>query len=189
MASLTHAGGRALRVLFAGSAVLAFVIAVVATPIVGRVAARLRLLDHPGGRRRHARPIPRIGGLGIAVAFGAAILTFWVVDRRDLLTGKKVKVLFYNSQVTTPLTSDIKALAEKSGVPVVGVAETIPPEFKTYQEGMLAQLDALDKALSKQPERMAQPAVSFEGVTLGYGPRRGCSGTSLPRAPLPVPAT
>ncbi|HEX9495828.1 MAG TPA: zinc ABC transporter substrate-binding protein [Candidatus Limnocylindria bacterium] len=72
-----------------------------------------------------------------------------VAAERDLLTGKKVKVLFYNSQVTTPLTSDIKALAEKSGVPVVGVAETIPPEFKTYQEWMLAQLDALDKALSK----------------------------------------
>src|SRR5258708_28746063 len=91
-----------------------------------------------------------------------------VAAERDLRTGKKVKVLFYNSQVTTPLTSDIRALAGKSGVPVVGVAETIPPGFKTYQEGMLARLDALDKALSKKPERMAQPPGSFQDVTPGY---------------------
>jgi zinc/manganese transport system substrate-binding protein len=72
-----------------------------------------------------------------------------VAAERDLLTGKKVKVLFYNSQVTTPLTTEIRALAEKSGVPVVGVAETIPPEFKTFQEWQLAQLAALEKALAK----------------------------------------
>src|SRR5258708_27445598 len=81
MAWLIDAVGWGTLLLFGGSGVLAFVIAVVATPIVGRAATRLRLLDRPGGRRQHARPIPRIGGLGIAVAFGAAILTFWVVDR------------------------------------------------------------------------------------------------------------
>jgi zinc/manganese transport system substrate-binding protein len=72
-----------------------------------------------------------------------------VAAERDLLTGKKVKVLLYNSQVTSPLTAGIRTLAETSGVPVVGVAETIPPEFKTFQEWMLSQLDALEKALAK----------------------------------------
>jgi zinc/manganese transport system substrate-binding protein len=72
-----------------------------------------------------------------------------VAAERDLLTGKKVKVLLYNSQVTTPLTAGIRALAEANGVPVVGVAETIPPEFKTFQDWMLSQLDALEKALAK----------------------------------------
>lgn len=72
-----------------------------------------------------------------------------VAVERDLLTGKKVKVLFYNSQVTSPLTADIRKLAEQSGVPVVGVAETIPPQFKTFQEWFLAQLDDLEKALAK----------------------------------------
>jgi zinc/manganese transport system substrate-binding protein len=72
-----------------------------------------------------------------------------VKAERDLLTGKKVKVLFYNSQVTSPLTADIRKLAEQSGVPVVGVAETIPPQFKTFQEWFLAQLDDLEKALAK----------------------------------------
>jgi zinc/manganese transport system substrate-binding protein len=68
---------------------------------------------------------------------------------RDLLTGKKVKALIYNSQVTSPLTQDIHDLAVASGVPVVGVAETIPTQFKTYQEWMLAQLAELESALAK----------------------------------------
>jgi zinc/manganese transport system substrate-binding protein len=72
-----------------------------------------------------------------------------VAAERDLLTGKKVKALLYNSQVTSPLTAGIRALAESNGVPVVGVAETIPPEFKSFQDWMLSQLDALEKALAK----------------------------------------
>jgi len=72
-----------------------------------------------------------------------------VAVERDLLTKKKVKVLLYNSQVTSPLTQDIRDLAVKSGVPVVGVAETIPPQFKTYQEWMLAQLAELETALAQ----------------------------------------
>jgi zinc/manganese transport system substrate-binding protein len=72
-----------------------------------------------------------------------------VAAERDLITGKKVKVLLYNSQVTSPITQQIHDLAEKSGVPIVGVAETIPPAFKTFQEWQLAQLDELEKALAK----------------------------------------
>jgi zinc/manganese transport system substrate-binding protein len=68
---------------------------------------------------------------------------------RDLITGKKVKVLLYNSQVTSPVTKDVYDLAVKNGVPVVGVAETIPPQYKTYQEWQLAQLSDLEKALAK----------------------------------------
>ena len=72
-----------------------------------------------------------------------------VATERDLLTGRKVKVLLYNGQVTSPLTKDIQDLATKNGIPVVGVAETIPPQYKTYQEWMLGQLGELEKALSK----------------------------------------
>jgi zinc/manganese transport system substrate-binding protein len=72
-----------------------------------------------------------------------------VAAERDLLTGRRVKALLYNSQVTSPLTSDIRDLAVASSVSVVGVAETMPPQFKTYQEWMLAQLAELETALSK----------------------------------------
>jgi zinc/manganese transport system substrate-binding protein len=72
-----------------------------------------------------------------------------VAAERDLITGHKVKALMYNSQVTSPLTEQIRALAVASNVPVVPVAETIPPSLRTFQEWQLAELDDLEKALAK----------------------------------------
>ena len=72
-----------------------------------------------------------------------------VATERDLITGHKVKALLYNSQVTSPLTEQIRELAVSNNVPVVGFAETIPPAFTTFQEWQLAQLDDLEKALAK----------------------------------------
>src|SRR5882762_5354479 len=67
--------------LLVGSTLLAFALAAAATPLVGLLARRLGMLDMPGGRRVHPRPIPRPGGLAIAVAFGTAIFVFWLIDR------------------------------------------------------------------------------------------------------------
>ncbi len=67
--------------LYAGSAVLAFLLAAAITPLVARLAERLGMMDIPGGRRLHPRPIARPGGLAIALAFGLTILGFWLVDR------------------------------------------------------------------------------------------------------------
>ena len=72
-----------------------------------------------------------------------------VAAERDLITGHKVKALLYNSQVTSPLTEQIRELAVSNNVPVVAVAETIPPAFGTFQEWQVAQLDDLEKALAK----------------------------------------
>src|SRR2546427_12419706 len=67
--------------LLVGSTLLAFALAAAATPVVGLFARRLGMLDVPGGRRLHPRPIPRPGGLAIALAFGATIFVFWAIDR------------------------------------------------------------------------------------------------------------
>jgi UDP-GlcNAc:undecaprenyl-phosphate/decaprenyl-phosphate GlcNAc-1-phosphate transferase len=67
--------------LLVGSTVVAFVLAAVATPLVGLGAERFGMLDMPGGRRAHPHPIPRPGGFAIAIAFGLAIFVFWLVDR------------------------------------------------------------------------------------------------------------
>ncbi|MFI5225289.1 MAG: metal ABC transporter solute-binding protein, Zn/Mn family [Candidatus Limnocylindrales bacterium] len=72
-----------------------------------------------------------------------------VAGERDLFTGKVVKVLVYNSQVTSPTTKSIHDLATQEGVPIVGVAETIPPSFQTFQDWQLAQLADLEQALAK----------------------------------------
>jgi len=74
-----------------------------------------------------------------------------VAAERDLFTTKAVKVLVYNSQVTSPTTQAIHDLAAQNGIPIVGVAETIPPEFHTFQEWQLAELSALEQALAATP--------------------------------------
>jgi zinc/manganese transport system substrate-binding protein len=72
-----------------------------------------------------------------------------VAAERDLFTTKTVKVLLYNSQVTSPTTQQIHDLAQQQGIPIVGVAETIPPEYHTFAEWQVAQLDALGQALAQ----------------------------------------
>ena len=70
-----------------------------------------------------------------------------VAAERDLFTGHLVKVLVYNSQVTSPITQQMHDLAQQNGIPIVGVSETMPSQYRTYQEWQLAELAALDQAL------------------------------------------
>jgi zinc/manganese transport system substrate-binding protein len=61
-----------------------------------------------------------------------------------------VKLLVYNAQASDPIAERMERLAKASHVPVVGAAETGPPG-KTYQAWMLAELDAVAKALPPHP--------------------------------------
>jgi zinc/manganese transport system substrate-binding protein len=63
------------------------------------------------------------------------------------LKNHKVKVMLYNSQASDPAVQRLVGIARQSNVPVVGVSET-EPAGKTYQEWMLDQLNALDRALA-----------------------------------------
>lgn len=71
-----------------------------------------------------------------------------VAAESDLLTSKKVKALLYNSQVTSPITTQMHDLAVANGIPVVGVAETIPAAYGDYLSWQLGQLDQLEQALA-----------------------------------------
>jgi UDP-GlcNAc:undecaprenyl-phosphate GlcNAc-1-phosphate transferase len=52
---------------------VAFLAGTAATIILSQAAGVLRLVDHPGGRKAHGRPVPLVGGLAIFVALlGAA---------------------------------------------------------------------------------------------------------------------
>jgi len=66
------------------------------------------------------------------------------------LTKRQVRVLIYNNQTSGTLAAKMQTLAKDAGVPVVGVSETEPAGMK-YQDWMLAQLNALDAALSAKP--------------------------------------
>jgi zinc/manganese transport system substrate-binding protein len=63
------------------------------------------------------------------------------------LTTHTVKFLFYNSQVTDPTTDRLRQIAQQAGLPVIGVAETQPPNEKTYAAWMLDQLAAIESKL------------------------------------------
>jgi len=88
----------------------------------------------------------RNGGFQLAVMNGTepsagAIAAF----ERDLRT-KAVKVLLYNTQTTQTLAERMRSIAIAAGVPVVPITET-EPAGRRYQEWMLSQLEALDRAL------------------------------------------
>ena len=65
----------------------------------------------------------------------------------DDLKNRKVRVLFYNNQVSDDLTGRLQQLARDNRIPVVGVSETEPPGV-SYPDWMLNQLVALDRALA-----------------------------------------
>jgi len=69
-----------------------------------------------------------------------------VVETENQIRQKQVKILVYNEQTISPITTKAQDDAKAAGVPVVGVTETMPPG-ETYQTWMLRQLDELRSAL------------------------------------------
>jgi zinc/manganese transport system substrate-binding protein len=86
-------------------------------------------------------------GFARAVENGTDPAPIDVADMQDLLSGRKVRMLLYNNQATSPVTESIKAMAEQTGVPVVGVSETIPKQNQGYVDWQLAQLNDMATAL------------------------------------------
>lgn len=60
--------------LIAGSLFAAFIIALLGTPYVRKIAIRYKATDEPGERKIHASEMPRLGGLAICVAFWLVVL-------------------------------------------------------------------------------------------------------------------
>jgi zinc/manganese transport system substrate-binding protein len=63
------------------------------------------------------------------------------------LKERRVRLLIYNSQVSEKLTERLRDIAKRAKVPVIGVTETMPANVK-FQDWLLGELDAVDKALS-----------------------------------------
>jgi len=74
--------------------ILSLVISLILTPLVKSIALRYKLVDQPSKRKVHSQPIPRIGGVGIYLAF---FLPF-------------VSVLFYKTQVLELLSPDTQLI-------------------------------------------------------------------------------
>jgi zinc/manganese transport system substrate-binding protein len=68
--------------------------------------------------------------------------------QESLFSHHEVRVLLYNQQVTDALTASFLQQARQDGIPVVGVYETMPTPGYTYQAWMLAEVQALQRALA-----------------------------------------
>jgi len=71
-----------------------------------------------------------------------------VQTEERLFTQNKVRCFFYNQQAVAPITVTLIGLARSGRIPIVGVYETKPPA-KTYQQWMLAEVQATALALSR----------------------------------------
>lgn len=113
---------------YAGTAVTA------TEPVFGDMAAALKL------RMRNER-------LQIAVMNDTEPSARDLAAFEEDLTGRRVRVLFYNKQATDNLVAHLVALARARGIAVVGVTETCPPGL-SYQAWMGNELDATAQALA-----------------------------------------
>ena len=86
--------------------------------------------------RHHERRRPRAGGR----------------DARGLGSSRSTRSRSsaYNQQVVDPLTTSIRTTAERAGVPVVGVYETMPTPGYDYQTWMLAEVKAIQAAVTNK---------------------------------------
>lgn len=61
---------------------------------------------------------------------------------------RQVKILIYNEQTVTPITTNVQNEAKRQHIPIVPITETMPAG-KTYQSWMLDQLNVLEAALQQ----------------------------------------
>lgn len=64
---------------------IAFIVALVSTPLIGRLAIRWNITAVPGGRRTHNKPIPKLGSIALFLSFFVAVIVaqFLPVERMD----------------------------------------------------------------------------------------------------------
>lgn len=69
-----------------------------------------------------------------------------VITATNQITNHQIKVLIYNAQTVTPVTTNLENLAKARNIPIVPVTETMPAG-KIYQTWMMDQLNMLQTAL------------------------------------------
>ena len=118
----------AIRSAFAGSAVA------YTEPVPGYLLAAAGL--------RNLAP----GGFTRAIEDGTEPSPAALSAMTALATDRRIKVLLYNTQAVSPITTRIRTAARAAGIAIVGVSETMPAG-ETFQSWQLGQARALDRAL------------------------------------------
>jgi zinc/manganese transport system substrate-binding protein len=71
-----------------------------------------------------------------------------VAQIQSQISSKQAKVLLYNEQTSTAVTTNLKKLATNAEIPVVGVTETVQPADASFEQWFEAQLERLQNALN-----------------------------------------
>ena len=71
-----------------------------------------------------------------------------VVTFQKQINQKQIKTLVYNNQTITDQTDQLKSMAKSNNIPIVGVSETMPPQYATFQGWQAIQLLELSQALA-----------------------------------------
>jgi zinc/manganese transport system substrate-binding protein len=124
---------------------------------IGQRAAQIKA-KHKGEAVTATEPVFGLmaEALGLTVRnqrFALAVMNDTEPSARDVaafendLKQRKVKLFLYNNQVSSKMTEHLLTIAKTTKVPVVGVTETQPAKV-SFQDWMLGELDAVDKALT-----------------------------------------
>jgi zinc/manganese transport system substrate-binding protein len=65
-----------------------------------------------------------------------------VAETNEILTNRQVDVLFFNPQTESPVTQNLRTLADQATIPVVEVGETLPPgmDYLAWLSGLRADI-------------------------------------------------
>jgi zinc/manganese transport system substrate-binding protein len=73
-----------------------------------------------------------------------------VAQFQNQIAQHQVKLLAYNRQASSPITENVKQLASRNNIPIVGISETVEPANASFQDWQVAQLTAIEAALSRK---------------------------------------
>ena len=70
-----------------------------------------------------------------------------IAQFQEQISQRSIKLLVYNTQTSTSITENLKQLAVRNGIPVVGISETIQPTGTSFEDWQVAQLNSIKSAL------------------------------------------
>ena len=73
-----------------------------------------------------------------------------VAQFQNQIAQHQIKLLAYNTQASSPITENLKQLASRNNIPIVGISETVEPANDSFQAWQVRQLTAIEAALSRK---------------------------------------
>jgi len=122
---------------------LSVLLTIALVPLLRPLALRLRMMDEPGGRKVHSEPIPRVGGIAMAVGIFVPVL-LWNYADRDIFFDVPPVLAGADAISFAPLVDHILFVvqAEKSSMANVQKALGMLPKEKVLGIVLNRQADA-----------------------------------------------